>query len=57
MSKITEEEMKWRAEDDLRTLTNYAELIKNPERYKKAKELAKKKKNELANLLKMNKEG
>lgn len=57
MSKMTEEEMKWRTEDDLRILTSYAELIKDPERYKKAKELAKKKKNELVNLLKMNKEG
>ena len=44
--KMSKQELKWQAEDDLRTLTAYAELIKDKDRYKRAKELANKKKNE-----------
>lgn len=59
MSKKIEvsEENTWRIERDMQTLMEYAELVKDKERLKKAKDLAKKKANELSSLLNINKEG
>lgn len=58
MAKETqaEREARWQAEEDFHTLMDYEKLIKDPERLKRAKKLAKEKKNELTNLLNRTKE-
>ena len=48
------QEIKWQTERDFDTLMEYEKLIKEPERLKRAKALAEKKKNELASLLSRN---
>lgn len=52
--EISEEEKKWETERDFNTLMDYEKLIKDPERLKRAKNLAKEKKNELVKLLDRN---
>lgn len=44
-------ELKWQTEEDFRTLVEYQKLIKDSERLKRAKKLAKEKKNELSSIL------
>lgn len=56
MTKVEKEEARWEAERDFETLMAYERLIKDPERLKRAKKLAKEKKNELIKLLSRNKE-
>lgn len=43
---------KWRAEDDARTIREYAKLKADAKRYKKAVEVIKAQKNELTKILK-----
>ena len=49
--KMTDEE-RWRAEDDARTIREYAKLKADAKRYKKAVEVIKAQKNELTKILK-----
>lgn len=49
--KMTDEE-RWRAEDDARTIREYAKLKSDTKRYKKAVEVIKAQKNELTKILK-----
>lgn len=49
-------ELRWQTERDFDTLMEYQKLIKEPERLKRAKKLAKDKQNELSALLKIKEE-
>lgn len=51
-----ERELKWQTERDFDTLMEYEKLVKDEERLKRAKNLAKQKQNELSALLKIKKE-
>ena len=51
-----ERELKWKTERDFETLMEYQKLLKNPERLKRAKKLAKEKQNELSAILSRTKE-
>jgi cell shape-determining protein MreC len=46
-----ERELRWQTESDFDTLMSYEKLVKDPERLKRAKKLAKEKQNELSSLL------
>lgn len=50
-----ERELKWQTERDFDTLMEYEKLVKDEERLKRAKNLAKQKQNELSALLKIKK--
>ena len=50
-----ERELRWQTERDFEILMDYEKLIKDGERLKRAKKLAKEKQNELSALLKINK--
>ena len=60
MEKVVEtdkqREIRWQTERDFDTLMEYQKLIKEPERLKRAKKLAKDKQNELSALLKIKEE-
>lgn len=60
MEKVVEtekqRELRWQTESDFDTLMAYQKLIKEPERLKRAKKLAKDKQNELSALLKIKEE-
>ena len=60
MEKVVEtdkqRELRWQTERDFDTLMEYQKLIKEPERLKRAKKLAKDKQNELSALLKIKEE-
>lgn len=51
----TERELRWQTERDFEILMDYERLVKDGERLKRAKKLAKEKQNELSALLKINK--
>lgn len=51
-----ERELKWQTERDFETLMEYQKLLKDPERLKRAKKLAKEKQNELSAILSRTKE-
>lgn len=50
--KMSAEELKWRAEDDARILTEYAKITGDKERYKRAKKVLEQRKNDIIKVLK-----